>query len=259
MRPNEPANPLGVWPWCEHCAERHDPAVECAERRNGEAKLEWRQANEPIPKERSFESDRSLGVSQKYSTIVADPPWHYDRVPASLPSGVDKNVAPGGLRNEPLRYESMTLAEIRALPVSEMSAPDCRLFLWTTNRYLPDAFDVIKAWGFEYRQTLVWHKADGGPFLASVAPNTAEYVLVGTRGKPARTGRISSTVLRFKQNGGGWQAGNRGWRGHSGKPDGFFDLVEQVSPGPYAELFARRARFGWDYPIGDQALGGVAA
>jgi N6-adenosine-specific RNA methylase IME4 len=46
---------------------------------------------------------------------------------------------------------------------------------------------------------------------------------------------------------------------HSAKPEAFLDIVEQVSPGPYAELFARRARFGWDYPIGDQALGGVAA
>jgi N6-adenosine-specific RNA methylase IME4 len=45
---------------------------------------------------------------------------------------------------------------------------------------------------------------------------------------------------------------------HSQKPDAFYDLVEQASPGPYAELFARRARFGWDYPIGDQALGGIA-
>jgi N6-adenosine-specific RNA methylase IME4 len=46
---------------------------------------------------------------------------------------------------------------------------------------------------------------------------------------------------------------------HSAKPDSFYDFVEQVSPGPYAELFSRRARFGWSYPIGDQVLGGVAA
>jgi len=46
---------------------------------------------------------------------------------------------------------------------------------------------------------------------------------------------------------------------HSAKPDAALDLIEQASPGPYAELFARRARFGWDYPIGDQALGGEAA
>lgn len=184
----------------------------------------------------------------RYRTIVADPPWHYDRVPASLPSGADKNVVPGALRNEPLRYGSMTLAEIRSLPIAELAAPDCRLWLWTTNRYLPDAFDITSAWGFTYRQTLVWQKADGAPFMASVAPNTAEFLLVATRGKPERTGRIPSAVVKIAAP-----------RQHSHKPEALIDMIEQVSPPPYAELFSRRARFGWDYPIGDQALGGVAA
>lgn len=182
-------------------------------------------------------------IEGRYRTIVADPPWHYDRVPASLPSGADKNKVPGGLRNEPLRYGSMTVAEIAALPVADLADADCRLFLWTTNRYLPAAFGIVEAWGFTYRQTLVWQKADGAPFMASVAPNTAEFLLVATCGSPARTGRIPSAVTKVPPP-----------RQHSFKPDAWLDLIEQVSPGPYVELFARRARFGWDY-WGDESLG----
>jgi N6-adenosine-specific RNA methylase IME4 len=184
----------------------------------------------------------------RYRTIVVDAPWSYERVPASLPSGADKNVVPGALRNEPLRYDGMTVAEIRDLPLGDLAASDCRLFLWTTNRYLPDAFAILAAWGFVYRQTLVWQKADGAPFMGSVAPNTAEFLLVATCGKPERIGRIPSAVVKISPP-----------RQHSYKPEAWIDFVEQVSPGPYAELFARRARFGWDYPIGDQALGGGTA
>jgi N6-adenosine-specific RNA methylase IME4 len=179
----------------------------------------------------------------KYRTIVADPPWHYDRVPASLPSGRDKNVVPGGLRNEPLRYGTLTVEEIAALPIVDLAERDSRLFLWTTNRYLPDAFTVLRSWDFDYRQTLVWHKADGAPFVASVAPNTAEFLLVASRGAPSRIGRLNSAVIKIGAP-----------KRHSKKPEGFLDLVEQVSPGPYLELFARRARFGWDY-WGDESLG----
>ena len=172
----------------------------------------------------------------RYRTIVADPPWHYDKVPASLPSGSDKNLVAGVLRNEPLGYGSMSVASIASLPVAELAACDARLFLWTTNRYLPDAFAVLTAWGFAYRQTLVWWKFEGAPFMASVAPNTAEFLLVGTCGHPERTGRIPSTVLKIAAP-----------REHSRKPDAFLDLIEAVSPGPHVELFSRRQRLGWDY------------
>jgi len=127
----------------------------------------------------------------------------------------------------------MTLAEIEAMPVSAVADKDCRLWLWTTNRYLPAAFTVMSAWGFDYRQTLVWHKADGN-MGGSVAPNSAEYLLVGVQGKPRRLVKLKSAVWKFPQ-------GKR----HSRKPEEFQDMVETVSPGPYLELFARRPREGW--------------
>jgi N6-adenosine-specific RNA methylase IME4 len=141
----------------------------------------------------------------------------------------------------------MTVKEIAALPVADLAADDSRCFLWTINYLLPAALDVLARWGFSYRQTLIWHKPNASPYVRSVAVLDLEFLLVGQRGAPgrltpARSSLISKAIAR-----------------HSEKPDAFLDLVERVSPGPYAELFARRARLGWEYPIGDQSLGGVAA
>jgi N6-adenosine-specific RNA methylase IME4 len=127
----------------------------------------------------------------------------------------------------------MSIAEIEAMPVSSVADKDCRLWLWTTNRYLPAAFGVMAAWGFDYRQTLVWHKADGN-MGGSVAPNSAEFLLVGVRGRPRRLCKLKSAVWKFPQS-----------KRHSRKPEAFQDMVETVSPSPHLELFARRQRENW--------------
>jgi N6-adenosine-specific RNA methylase IME4 len=129
----------------------------------------------------------------------------------------------------------MSLAEIADMPVASLAAEDCRLFLWTTNKYLPAAFPIMAAWGFNYRQALVWHKLDCAPMSGSVAPNGAEFLLVGVKGKPARGEKAKSSVISHSQP-----------KQHSVKPGVFLDLVEAVSPGPYVELFARQPRLGWD-------------
>lgn len=171
----------------------------------------------------------------KYRTIVADPPWHYDAVPATLPSGRNKIALPGKPVGKPLAYPTMSLQEIAALPLPEIAAADARLFLWATNRYLPDAFRLLGGWGFRYSQTLVWHKLNVPPFGGSVARQTVEFLLVAVRGRPRRVGIANSALIAT-----GVQ------KVHSRKPDAWLDLVEQVSPGPYVELFARRNRLGWD-------------
>jgi N6-adenosine-specific RNA methylase IME4 len=185
----------------------------------------------------------------KYRTIVADPPWEYpEGFARSTPTGKSLNVKRdtwaenNRFQRKDLPYEAMSVADIRALPLREFASTDCRCFLWTTNKWLESAFGVMKAWGFFQRQLLVWEKASGGPFITSVAPNTAEFILVGTKGAPERTGSFLATVLRYPAK-----------RKHSTKPEGFFDDVEQVSPGPYLELFARRQRLGWD-TWGNEAL-----
>lgn len=168
----------------------------------------------------------------KYRTIVADPPWEYEPHP-SMPG------APGTKRatiHKPLPYQQMSLAELQRLPVSELADDDCCLWLWTTNRYLPSTFGLVAVWGFEFRQIIVWHKTGSpSPFVASIAPNHAEFLLHCRRGKPEMTGQLKSNVVSAPKQ-----------YAHSAKPEAFLDLVESVSPGPYLEMFARRQRLGWD-------------
>ncbi len=186
----------------------------------------------------------------RYRTIVADPPWDYPEGFASVDGRPhkqdrDKGMTGGRMVKTELPYSSMSLTEIAALPIANLAADDARLFLWTTMRYLPDALALLPSWGFTYRQTIVWDKTPNiPPFGGSVAPNTAEFLIVAARGKPARVSRWSTSVIRAR----------RGRTTHSAKPDVFIDLAESVSPGPYLEMFARRARFGWDY-WGDESLG----
>lgn len=173
----------------------------------------------------------------KYRTIVADPPWEYPEGFATRSRTPGKWTGP--VRQYALPYPSMTIEEIAALPVIELAEPNCRLFLWTTNRWIEDAFDVMRAWRFKYRQTLTWKKLDG--LSGSVAPNS-EFLLVGVRGAPRVSSRLPNAVIERSQT-----------KHHSRKPDVFLDLIEQISPGPYLEMFARRQRLGWD-TWGNEAL-----
>ncbi len=168
-------------------------------------------------------------LGSAFRSIVADPPWEY-------PEGFNKGAVGGGpiTHDMPLPYPSMTLEAICALPVAALAAPDCRLWLWTTSRYLPAAFDVMKAWGFRYRQTLVWHKLDGN-MGGGVAPNSAEFLLVGVKGNPPIKTKLKQSVFAFSKS-----------AKHSQKPKEWHWLIEQVDAiEPRLEMFARRKRHGW--------------
>lgn len=171
------------------------------------------------------------GLSPPYSTIVADPPWAYDE--GWAPFGPTSRGGDQPNRRS-LPYASMTFDEIVDLPVGDLAAPNAHLYLWTTNRYLRDAFDVVKAWEFRFSQALVWCKPPMGIGPGGAFSNTTEYVLHARRGSLKPLSRVDST----------WWLWSR--REHSAKPAAFGDLVEQVSPGPYVELFARAPRLGWD-------------
>jgi N6-adenosine-specific RNA methylase IME4 len=144
----------------------------------------------------------------------------------------------------------MSLDEIKALNVRGLTAPDAHLYLWTVNQFLVDAYDVASAWGFRPVKPLVWSKKPRGLGPGGTFANTTEFVLFCRRGSLAAKTKVDRTCWEWKR-----PYGATGIIG-SAKPDGFYDLVESVSPGPYVELFARRARFGWDY-WGDQSLGTV--
>jgi N6-adenosine-specific RNA methylase IME4 len=174
-------------------------------------------------------------LSPPYSTIVADPPWHYDKVNPDAPRYVvDGRVLSSGVHstggNLADHYSGMSLDEIKALPVGDLGT-DCRLYLWVTNRYLRHAWDVAEAWGFTpMDRVLVWCKAP-----RATTPITTEYVLIAKKGKPERLPWHGTTWFQWPHQ-----------SAHSAKPAAFGDLVESWSPGPYVELFARAPRLGWD-------------
>ena len=165
--------------------------------------------------------------TEKYGTIYADPPW-------MLRSG-------GVLRK--LVYDTMTTPEIMALPVQDLAAPDCHLWLWTTNPHLPEAFEVMRAWGFEYKSTLTWVKPRMG--LGWWLRSKTEHLLLGVRGHYRVQPGAITTVLAAP------------WRGHSVKPEEVIPIIEKLSPAPRIELFARCSREGWTCmtsdapPVGD--------
>jgi N6-adenosine-specific RNA methylase IME4 len=173
-----------------------------------------------------------------YRTIVADPPWHYGRKFNTFSTGRVKG--PHGEASD-VPYSTMTVEEIAGLPVDELADEAAHLYLWTTQKHLWDAPRVVEAWGFKAGVLLTWCKRPMGRGLGDAFTPTTEFVLFAHRGGLRPLTRHDST----------WFEGTRGK--HSTKPDSFLDIVEQVSPGPYVELFARRARFGWDY-WGDESL-----
>lgn len=179
---------------------------------------------------------------KKYTTVYADPPWQF--------SNRSGKIAP---ENKKLtRYGTMTLEEIKRLPVSEIVTDEAHLYLWVPNALLPAGLEVMEAWGFTYKTNLVWEKTrkDGQPDGRGVGfyfRNVTELLLFGVKTKTKystfrtlQPGRSQVNLLRSMK------------REHSRKPDEFIDLIEACSPGPYLEMFARGDREGWDM-WGDQA------
>ena len=168
---------------------------------------------------------------EKFRTILADPPWQFQNRTGKM--------APEHRRLN--RYSTMTLDDIKAMPVARAAADAAHLYLWVPNALLPDGLAVMSAWGFAYKSNLIWFKTrkDGGPDGRGVGfyfRNVTEVLLFGTRGKNIRTekpGRTQVNLLSVRK------------REHSRKPDEFYDLVESCSRGPYLELFARGSRPGW--------------
>lgn len=186
----------------------------------------------------------------RYRTIVADPPWEF----AYNGSGW-KTKGQSGKRyfqeKDGLGYPTMPLEEIKDLPVSDLADHAAHLYLWIPDPLLLEgvAADVARSWGFlKPGRLLIWEKPSYG--MGSFPRCQHEAVLVCRRGDlPFRVKDVGS-VIRWKQ------LYHKG-KVNSAKPEGFLDLVEAASPGPYVELFARRQRFGWDYRYGDFDMAAV--
>jgi len=168
-------------------------------------------------------------TSQKYSIIYADPPWRYS----------DKGSA-GAAENH---YSTMSIKDICALPVADITADDCVLFLWTTYPMLQEAMTLIAAWGFKYKsigfQWLKLNRGGKGYFfgLGRWTRGNTEPCLIAIKGKPCRYVQsqsisqiIEHPVMR-----------------HSAKPPLAREkIIELMGDIPRIELFAREGAAGWD-------------
>ena len=173
----------------------------------------------------------SVANGQKFHTVLADPPWRF--------ANRTGKMAPEHRRLN--RYSTMDLPEIMDLPVADIVSEPAHLYLWVPNALLPEGLKVLRAWGFEYKSNIVWHKVrkDGGSDGRGVGfyfRNVTELVLFGVRGKKARTlapGRRQVNLIPSMK------------REHSRKPDQLYEVIEGCSRGPFIELFARDSRKKW--------------
>lgn len=159
---------------------------------------------------------------KQYRTIIIDPPWPMEKI----------------LRDERTNqtdfdYPTMEIKEIKALPVGKLAiAEGCHIYLWTTQKFLPIAFEVFVSWGVEYQCLMTWVKNVG--FTPFSWMYSTEHCLFG------RIGNLQLTKLGMRLD---FQAKVRE---HSRKPDEFFDLVRQASPEPRLDWFSRESRNGFD-------------
>lgn len=168
--------------------------------------------------------------------IYADPPWKFEHWGKAYISGRDTEN----------HYRIVPLEELKALPVSELAAPDSVLFMWVSWPMLMFAVELIPAWGFTYKTcAFSWMKADVSTINLFQGPRDAdmklgywtransEVCLLATRGKPKRVNAdVRQGIIEPA-------------REHSRKPSCVYERIERLVAGPYVELFARTTRPGW--------------
>ncbi len=163
-----------------------------------------------------------------FRAIVADPPWKYDN--QGTRAATSKHYAT--LTVDELCALEVDIEDQEPVPVVDLAADGAHLYLWVTNGFLRQAFEVVDAWGFTYRTCLTWVKRQWG--IGNYFRPKTEHIYFCTRGRlPIPEGKREANVIEARRT------------GHSVKPDAFYDMVERVSPGPRLEMFSRRRRLGW--------------
>lgn len=176
-----------------------------------------------------------------FGVLYADPPWQFDAWSEFKP------LASGGVTRAIERhYQTVDAPVLAKLPVAELAAPDCALFMWVCWPTLRDAWELLDAWGFAYKTcAFSWVKANVRQLRLFEDDATAdmglgywtransEVCLLATRGKPKRLNAdVRQGIIEPR-------------RGHSRKPDCVYGRIERLVSGPYLELFARNTRPGW--------------
>jgi N6-adenosine-specific RNA methylase IME4 len=167
---------------------------------------------------------------KKYKTIVIDPPWEIDWMRHGKEAG-----------NRFRKYPTMSVEQIKKIPVGELASEGCNLFMWTTHTYLPDALDIVKTWGFKYHCLITWDKGSG--MVVHGFERRTEFVVYAYKCPMTvkHNGRSFDTLVReipdlFEER----------KNVHSRKPISFIRAVEAKTEAPRLEMFARYKRAGWD-------------
>lgn len=169
-----------------------------------------------------------------YGAIILDCPWRFSNYSAK-----------GEAKNPSAHYTCMSLDELKAMPVRDLAKPDCGMIMWATAPLLPEAIELMLAWGFTFKTAGAWAKqsSTGRKWAFGTGycfRSAAEFFLLGTMGKPKIQSRSVRNLMVAPV------------RQHSRKPDDQYAMVEQLFEGPYAEVFSRANRDGWD-SFGDEA------
>lgn len=166
---------------------------------------------------------------------MIDFPWPVEPISKSAAVLID-----GSPLLSKLPYETMTIEQIKAFPINDYAAEQCALFMWTTQGFLQDAFDIVKLWGFKFSRLITWDKGTGITWLGFT--NNGEFVLFAYRGKypiDVKKGSSIKTVFQsYKTR-------------HSEKPDKFYAKLQHFTPEPRIDIFARKRHYGFD-AWGDQ-------
>lgn len=160
-------------------------------------------------------------INGLYDVIVIDPPWEMNKI--------DRDCSP---EQTGFDYPTMSLDEIKSFKLPAEN--DCHLFLWTTQKYLPESFNILNAWDFNYILTFVWHK-NGGFQPFGLPQYNNEFCIYGRKGftKFIETSKFNTCF-----------SANR--TGHSNKPDEFYETIRRVTAGKRIDIFNRRNIDGFD-------------
>jgi len=159
-----------------------------------------------------------------YDIIAIDPPWEYSERGGSSSKSFEENGNRGGVD-----YPTMTVEELKKIKIP--SKNDCVIFLWTTHAFLKDSFDLLNAWGFNYKATIVWDKVKMG--MGRNIRMQVEFCLLATKGNPILNGSGERDIITEPR------------REHSRKPEAFYSKVDNMTAGYKLDYFAREKRENW--------------
>lgn len=164
-----------------------------------------------------------LPLGRKYRCVVIDPPWQYG------------DALPGNTRGADKQYDgTIGMEQMVSLPVGELLDVDAHVWLWYTNAFFLEAADLLINWRLTPKTQLTWCKPQIG--MGHYLRNTTEHAILATRGKSISGDNPKNIPSHFVAT----------RAKHSRKPDEAYDIIRQISPGPYLDVFARSPREGFD-------------